>query len=221
MLIVIGFIVLFGVLAYLGHVQAKKRREALEQLALELGFRFSPEKDARLAAQFGFLENMDDGHRRYAFNVLSGAAQDGMPVRIFDYHYETYSRDSKGRSSTQHHYFSIFTLGLPQRFPELTIEREGFFSKIGQAIGFDDIDFESLEFSRRYKVKSRDKKFAYDFCNARMIDYLLQQPDQVLEVDGSTLSLTFRGKLAVEAIRPNFERLQRIRSLMPNFLFSL
>ena len=111
-------------------------------------------------------------------------------------------------------------MDLSQRFPELNIEREGFFSKIGQALGFDDIDFESLEFSKRYKVKSRDKKFAYDFCNAQMIDYLLRQRDLIIEVDGATLALTFRGKLAIERIRPNFERLQAIRSFMPNYLFN-
>lgn len=218
--ILVGFVALVAVLAYVGHLQAKRRREALQLLAAKWGFRFAPDKDFSLASRFGFLEHMDDGQRRYAFNVLSGSDADGMPVHIFDYHYETYTRDSKGRSRTTHHYFSIFTLGLPQHLPELTIEREGFFSKIGQALGFDDIDFESLEFSKRYQVKSQDKKFAYDFCNAQMIDYLLRQQDLNIEVDHSTLALTFRGKLAVEAIRPNFERLQQIRSLIPQYLFN-
>ena len=86
-------------------------------------------------------------------------------------------------------------------------------------MGFDDIDFESLEFSKRYKVKSHNKKFAYDFCNAQMIDYLLGQQDLIIEVDGNTLALTFKGKLAIEAIRPNLARLLRIRSLMPQYLF--
>jgi hypothetical protein len=162
---------------------------------------------------------MDDGHKRYVFNRLAGEV-DGQRANIFDYHYETYSTNSKGQRTTHHHYFSVFTLSLPDSFPELNIEREGFFSKIGQALGFDDIDFESVAFSKRYKVKSRDKKFAYDFCNARMIEYLLQQQDLIIEVDGNTLALTFKGKLAVEHIKPNFRRLQQIRSLMPNYLFN-
>lgn len=219
MLLCIGFIIFIGVVAYLSHLQAKKRREAFERLALDLGFRFYPQKDYSFAKRFGFLNHMDDGHKRYAFNRLSGEV-DGQQANIFDYHYETYSRDSKGNRRTNHHYFSIFTLSLPAAFPELNIEREGFFSKIGQALGFDDIDFESLEFSKRYKVKSRDKKFAYDFCNAQMIDYLLRQGDLIIEVDGNILAITFKGKLSVEAIRPNCERLQKIRSLMPDYLFN-
>lgn len=217
--IFLGFLLLVGVFAYLGYLQAKKRREALQMLGAQLGFRFYPRKDYDFARRFGFLEHMDDGHRRYAFNRLSGEIA-GQSVHIFDYHYETYSRDSKGRRTTHHHYFSIFTLRLPRAFPELNIEREGFLSKIGQAMGFDDIDFESLEFSKRYKVKSDDKKFAYDFCNAQMIDCLLQQRDLIIEVDGNTLALTFKGKLAVDAIRPNLDRLLKIRSLMPGYLFS-
>ncbi len=217
--IFVGFVILMGVLAYVGYLQAKKRREAFERLAQELGFRFSPDRDFSFASRYSFLDHMDDGHRRYAYNILSGTVE-GERANIFDYHYETYSHDSKGRRTTHHHYFSIFTLGLPANFPELNIEREGFFSKIGQALGFDDIDFESVEFSKRYQVKSRDKKFAYDFCNAQMIDFLLRQRDLIIEVDGDTLALTFRGRLSVEEIRPNFDRLLKIRSLMPNYLFN-
>jgi hypothetical protein len=208
-----------AVVAYVGYLQAKKRREALEQLSQALGLHFYPEKDYSFAQRYRFLDHMDDGHRRYAFNRLSGEIE-GQAVNLFDYHYETYSRDSKGHRSTHHHYFSIFTLSLPQHFPELNIEREGFFSKIGQALGFDDIDFESLEFSKRYQVKSADKKFAYDFCNAQMIDYLLGQHDLIIEVDANVLSLTFRGKSSIEAVRPNLDRLLHIRSLMPNYLFN-
>lgn len=216
--IFIGFIVLIGTVAYFGHLQAKKRREAFQLLAAQLGLRFYPQKDYSFARRFGFLEHMDDGHQRYVFNRISGQIE-GQEAHVFDYHYETYSRDSKGRRTTNHHYFSIFTLSLPASFPELHIEREGFFSKIAQAIGFDDIDFESLEFSKRYKVRSRDKKFAYDFCHAQMIDFLLRQEDLIIEVEGNTLALTFKGKLSVKAIRPNLERILKIRSLLPDYLF--
>jgi len=102
----------------------------------------------------------------------------------------------------------------------LVIKPEGIFAKIGQALGFDDIDFESVDFSKRYNVRSKDKKFAYDFCNAQMITYLLQQDKLVIEVDSSCLALTFKGKLAVAEISPNIERIQKIRALMPNYIFN-
>jgi hypothetical protein len=215
----LGVLFVIG-LAIFGYVQEKKRREALQAIAMQLGFSFSPDKDHACAQQYGFLNHMDDGSDRYAFNIMQGTAADGSSCSIFDYHYETYSTDSKGRRTTHHHYYSIFTLILPQSFPELEIKPEGLFSKLGQALGFDDIDFESMEFSKRYQVKSDDKKFAYDFCNARMIDYLLRQQDLIIEVESNVLALTFNNKLAVESIIPNHERLLQIRSLMPGYLFA-
>ncbi|MGE9291805.1 MAG: hypothetical protein ACQKBT_12475 [Puniceicoccales bacterium] len=108
---------------------------------------------------------------------------------------------------------------LPGAFPELRIYREGIFQKFAQMLGFDDIDFESVEFSKRYNVKSRDKKFAYDFCNARMIDYLLDEEDLNIEVEGAWLALTFSRKVKVENWEKNIARLGSIYALMPEYLF--
>ena len=213
-------VILVIALAIYGHIQEKKRREALEAAARQLGFSFSPDKDRAFASRYGFLNHMDDGSNRYAYNIMRGTASDGSPCSIFDYHYETYSTDSKGRRTTHHHYYSVFTLILPASFPELEIKPEGFFSKLGQALGFDDIDFESMEFSKRYQVKSGDKKFAYDVCNALMIDYLLNQPNLVIEIEHNVLAITFDDKLYPAAIHPNLDKLLKIRSLIPKYLFS-
>lgn len=219
-LIFAGFIAFAIIAAIYGYIQDKKRREAMQMIAQQLGFSFSTEKDHSFASQYGFLNELDSGSNRYAFNIMQGTARDGSPCSIFDYHYETHSTDSKGRRKTHHHYLSVFTLILPRQFPEIVIQPEGFFSKIAQAMGFDDIDFESVEFSKRYQVKSPDKKFAYDFCNAQMISYLLDQTDLIIEVEHNVLAISFKGKLAADLIIPNLERLLQIRSLMPNYLFS-
>jgi hypothetical protein len=115
--IFIVFILIAIGLAIFGYFQEKKRREALHAVAMQLGFSFSPENDHAFAEQYGFLNHMDDGSDRYAYNIMQGTAADGSPCSIFDYHYETYSTDSKGRRTTHHHYYSIFTLILPRSFP--------------------------------------------------------------------------------------------------------
>ena len=219
-LIIGGIIVIAIAAAIISHIQAKKRREALAALAQQLGFSFSPDKNRQIASKYGFLDHMDDGQNRYAYNILSGQSPDGSTCQIFDYHYETKSRDSDGKTKTHHHYRSIFVLTLPKQFPELNIKPEGFFSKIAQSIGFDDIDFESHKFSKRYEVKSKDKKFAYDFCNAQMIDYLLKQPNYIIEVDSNVLALTFKGKLNISQITPNYQSLLEIRTRIPEYLFA-
>ncbi len=208
----------FGAIAYFSWLQQKKRREALAALGAKLGLQFLPDKDKHSVRQFEFIDLLRKGSNRFVQNRLTGTL-DGYKVEAFDFHYETHSTDSKGRRSTRHHYGTCFLLMLPGAFPELRIYREGFFQKIAQAIGFDDIDFESAEFSKRYAVKSRDKKFAYDFCNARMIDYLLDEDDLNIEVEGAWLALCFARRVGPELWEKNLSRLGMILGLMPEYLF--
>ena len=217
--IIIGVIALVIIGVIIGQLQAKKRREAMGALATRLGLSFDPGKDRDMARRFGFLDKLRRGSNRYAFNILSGNYRD-HDITAFDYHYETHSTDSKGRRKTHHHHFSFFILSLPASFAELTIGPEGFFSKIAQAVGYDDIDFESHEFSRKFCVRSTDKKFAYDVCNARMIEYLLANTDLMIEIERNWLAVAFKRRLSPGQIEPNLERLIRVRSLLPDYLFS-
>ncbi|MHC4462493.1 MAG: hypothetical protein ACYS6W_10970 [Planctomycetota bacterium] len=213
-LIIVGFVAIMVVVVVIGYIAARKRREAMAGMAARLGLRFQPGKDRGMARQYRFLDKLRRGSNRYAFNILSGSYQEHEVV-LFDYHYKTGSG-----KNTHHHYFSFFILHLSTSFPELVIDKEGFFSKIAQAVGYDDIDFESHEFSRKFCVRSRDKKFAYDVCNARMIEYLLSNSDMSIEIEDDVLAISFRQRLAPEQIEPNLNRLITIRSLMPDYLFS-
>jgi len=201
-----------------GLYAGKKRRDEMTLLAERLELDFTHERNYKLADRFSFLDKLRQGANRYAYNIMSGMYKN-HDITAFDYHYETYSNDSKGRRQTHHHHFSFFTLTLPEFFPELTIAREGFFSKLAQAVGFDDIDFESHEFSKRFVVRSKDKKFAYDFCNARMIEYLLDHDDLSIEVDQNQLAIGFDRCLKVEEIEQHLTQLTEIRERMPDYLF--
>ncbi len=218
-LILVGFVTIAIVAAVFSYISARKRREAMLALAARLGLRFDPDKDWDMARRYDFLDKLRAGSNRYAFNTLVGTYQ-GHDVASFDYHYETHSTNSKGHRQTHHHYFSCFLLHVPASFPELVIAREGFLSKIAQAVGYDDIDFESHEFSRRFCVRSPNKKFAYDVCHARMMEYLLANDDLTMEIEGDVLAITFNSRLAPERIEPNLNRLVALRSLLPEYLFS-
>ncbi len=213
-LIVVSFIAIFIVAVIFGAISAKKRREAMIALATRLGLSYNPGKDRNISSRCSFIDKMQPGRNRYADNILSGRYQ-GYDVSAFDYHYTTGSG-----KHTHHHHLSFFILILPALFPELFIAKEDFFSKIGQALGYDDIDFESYEFSRKFCVRSKDKKFAYDVCNARMIEYLMGNDDLSVEIDNNILSICFNPKLKPEYIEPNLDRLVAIRTLLPDYLFS-
>jgi hypothetical protein len=56
--------------------------------------------------------------------------------------------------------------------------------------GFDDIDFESSEFSSRFIVKSADKRFAYDVIHPRMMEFLLEGDPPTVELERGPCCLT-------------------------------
>ena len=215
-LIFIGVVVVGAILAA---AAAKKRREAMARLAASLGLRFDPGRDHSADERYPFLGKLTQGSNRYAFNTLVGG-YGGHEIEVFDYHYETHSTDSKGNRRTHHHHFSFFILHLPGHVPELTVTREGIFSKIAQFVGYDDIDFESAEFSRKFCVRSPDKKFAYDICHGRMMEYLLANDDVSLEVEAHCLALFFPRRLSAEGIQFNLDRLVVLREMFPEYLWS-
>ena len=212
-LVIFVFIVIFVVVLVVSYISSLKRREAMAAVAARLGFHFAPGKNRDMARRYRFLDKLRRGSERYAFNIFSGTYQ-GHEALLFDYHYKTGSG-----KNTHHYYISFFILHLPVLLPELIIAPEGIFSKIAQAVGYDDIDFESHEFSRKFCVRSKDKKFAYDFCNAQMIEYLLSNPDLTIEVEHHVLAISFNRRLSPNNIEPNLERLLKLSSLMPNYLF--
>jgi hypothetical protein len=198
---------------------AKKRRQEMADLAARLGLTFNPERDYDLAEQFEFLSKLRQGDNRYAYNILRGDYR-GHTVLAFDYHFETHSTDSKGHRHTHHHHLSFFMMFLPRQVPELTIVREGLFSKIAQAFGYDDIDFESAEFSRKFCVRSKDRRFAYDVCHARFMEYLLANDDLSLEFENRVVAFGFDRQLAPADIERNLNRLLEVRELLPAYLFN-
>lgn len=212
-LIVVFFVVAIIVAVFSG-IAAQKRRQALSLVAQKLGLMYSPERDRYIDDRFQFLNTLRVGSNRYASNVMSGHYQN-HEIILFDYHYETGS----GKDRTSHHYSFFITEIENMHFPELLITKEHIFSKIGQALGFDDIDFESHEFSRKFCVRSKDKKFAYDFCNGQMIEYLLANTDLNIEVERNVIAISFNRRLNPENVERNLGRVVKLRSLMPNYLF--
>ena len=215
LLIFVFFVfVVFVIIA--SSLAAKRRRTAIAEAAFKLGLQFSAGNDYSFDERYPFLNKLCQGSSRYAFNIMHGSFLD-HPVIVFDYHYETHSRDSKGKRKTHHHYFSFFILNYDQNFPELIVGREGWLSKVAQFFGYEDIDFESAEFSRKFIVRSPDKKFAYDIFHSRMIEYMMHNPDLSIEIERGCLTLFFPRRLSAEQIPPYLERLVEIREMFPGY----
>jgi hypothetical protein len=169
-------IAVVGLVFYFSWKAEKQRREALAALAARLGWHFYPQRDRQHDDEYAHFEIFRRGHSRAAYNTLIGSVEiDGRayPAKMGDFIYKVTRHTGKG-SHTRTYRFCYLILHLPfAGVPDLLVRREGFFDKIAGAFGFDDIDFESAEFSRRFCVKSPDKKFAYDVIHPRMMEFLM------------------------------------------------
>lgn len=161
-----------------GSKKAKERVEALRAWAGRNGWSFDQGRDTAVDERYSHFSLFNNGHTRRAKNTIRGTLtinQRPHPFLTGDYSYVTTSTDSKGRTTNTTHNHSILLITTPYRdLPGLTIRREHFFDKIGSLIGFDDIDFEDAAFSKRFMVKSKDRRFAYDICTPRTIEYLME-----------------------------------------------
>lgn len=206
LLIVIGLAVGIAC-AMLAHKQTQARREAMANLASEMGFAFNPEKDADHDEQYAHFEIFRRGHSRSAYNTITGSIDparsggigggDGLPplpIKMGDFTYKITS--SNGKTTTTRTYnFSYLILHLPYAsVPDLLIRPEGMFDKLAGVFGFDDIDFESAEFSRRFCVKSPDKKFAYAVCDPRMMEFLMRGSPPTIDIEHSRCCLSDGGR---------------------------
>ena len=190
-----------------------------KEMADRLGLRFDPAQNYSFADDYGFLHHLAQGVNRHAFNVLSGRYRESE-VLAFDYHYETSGKGADHELSNSHRYLTAAMALMPAYFPELRIAPEGLLSKIADALGEEDIHFESAEFTRAFCVRSRDKRFAYDVCNARVIDYLLENRDLNIQIQNCTLALVSDAQWPAKQVEFNLERLVEIRSRLPEYLFT-
>ena len=189
------------------------------ELATRLGLRYSAAQNCVLADDYAFLPHLARGENRYAFNILSGSYRQSE-VLVFDYHYETQAKDPNSEDLKSHYFLTPILVLVPAYFPELRIAPEGTLAKMAETFGGEDIEFESAEFSRAFRVRSKDKRLAYDVCNAQVMEYLLENRDLDILIQNCTLALVSEAPLSAQQVGCNLERLVEFRLRLPDYLFT-
>jgi hypothetical protein len=196
----------------------QKRRDALTAVANSLGFRYSPDDPFDTLALPFALFGRGDGQG--VENVLWGIAGN-LTVRLCDFWYYDESTDSNGSRHRSYHRFSCATTSIDAYVPGITVGRENVLTRLGSALGFDDIEFESEEFNRAFRVKSGQRKFAYDMIDARMMAFLLDASSGcTFELVGSDL-LCASDRLRPADLPSLVRVLQDFHAHVPNVVWSL
>jgi hypothetical protein len=145
----------------------------------------------------------------------------GIECRLFDYWYYEESTDSKGNRSRTYYRFSCVMSPVDAACSHLTLAHENVFTRLGDHLGFRDIELESEEFNRAFTVRSPDRKFAVDFCDARMMEWLLGHGrDFGFEVVGDRLLASCKRLQPTELV-PLLGSMKGFRDQIPRVVFSL
>lgn len=136
-----------------------KRARDLGELAASMGLKFSPEGPGLDILENTGLEIFRLGRSRKAANSVQVQSRAGA-VNIFDYRFTT-----GGGKSSSTHAFTLALLDCPGcSIPVFELKPESLIYKIGEAIGFKDIDFPAFPvFSDKYRLTGPDEHSVHMF----------------------------------------------------------
>lgn len=220
---------IFGVIAVIAVVggifgwhMEKKRRQALLEWAIVGGWDFDPGKRRGQFSQR--LDICQRGHSRYsrynarrAFASTIPGLENDTIVELCEYHYAV-TRNSGKNSSTQHYYFTCGRLTPGIDLGHVVVRDEHWGDKFAGAIGFDDIDFEDPDFSKRFHVSAASRQDAYDLIDHNVMRYLRAHPGWTLEAHGHTLYVWQRGKVTPERYEAKVRYVMGLLSQIPRVM---
>lgn len=211
--LIVLIIAVFGCIIGLHLHGLAMRRKELAAYASANRLRFSPGKDGSFDDRFPEFRCLGRGRSRFARNIISGRI-DGLEIQAFDYQYTT-----GGGKNRKTHRFSALIAGSPVSLKPLLIRRENFFDKIGEFFGVDDIDFESAEFSKKFFVKSPDRRWAFDVIHPQMMEYLLEAPRFSIQFDTADIIVWRNSRFKVEDFDRARGLVRGMLDRLPDYLF--
>ena len=213
--------VLFGVgvvaVLAVGFVLERKRRERLLQFVLMRGWTYAGEDPSLVDRWPG--EPFGRGDRRRARNVLTGI-ESGRPFTAFDYSFQTHSTDSKGHRTTTTHNWTVVVVPMPGWLGGVQVVPESVLDRVAGAVGLmQDIDLESEDFNRRFRVSASSPKLASDILTPRTMEYLLAMDAEAWRTCGSDIVGIGQGRLDPAEVVRTCAVLGRVLDGVPSFVW--
>jgi len=189
--------------------QDRKRKRLLRAWARSHGFAMNEGRCDGWEREYPALKIFERGRHRHSSLHLAGEV-DGHRVHCLDYRFTTGS----GKNRRVHrHGLVIVSTGTPVL--PLRIRREHVFDRVGEFMGFDDIDFESAEFSRRFHVSGPDRKWAYDIIHPETMDYLMTTPSVAMEFGHGEIMVNRNGSLSGHGCQEDLAVARKLLELVP------
>lgn len=175
-------VLILGGIAYSMYA-AKKRREDMLETAEALGLTFFPDGDASLLNRLSQFKLFNQGRGKKMKNLIQGDSGE-VKIAIFDYQYTTGS----GKNSSTHLQSVVALQSDALICPDFSMRPEGMFDKIGSALGFQDIDFESHPtFSNSFVLQSSNEEAIRKYFQPSLLEFFESKPGISVEAQSGTM----------------------------------
>ena len=197
-----------GATVYFSVTAQKKRRAALQQVALMLGLSYTDKVPAETLAALGHLPLFRHGHSKSGRSLMEGKSGDAQ-VTLLDYQYTT----GGGKNSHTARQTVVIHRGAGGGLPEFTLTPEHWWDRVAQTFGYQDIDFEaSEEFSKRYLLRGSDEAAIRAAFGAEALAFFAQHPGWSVESCGGSLAVYRAGvRCKPEDVQPFLADVANVR----------
>ena len=214
----IFFVVVFAALAFIFYFYNKKkeqeRTEQLRSVAAQLAWKFAEESPLNMIAGIEQFTLFNQGHSKEIKNFMYGEAN-GVKAAVFDYVFVTGS----GKHRAVHHQSVTYLEPANLRVPYFSLRPEGFFTKIIQAFGYQDIDFgQRPEFSKQYLLRGQDEPAIRQAFNDRLLSFFESYHGTCVDGGGNQLFIFRAGhRFQPQEIQSQLALALNIFSLLPRY----
>lgn len=162
---------------------ARRRRQALEQLAESLGFTFTAKVGVQVLGRMPTFTLFQAGRNRQAENLLAGSTET-TDVMIFDWQYITGS----GKSSQTHVITVVAIRSAELKLPLWLCRPESVLDWMGLTFDGRDIDFEDQPiFSKKYHLHGNNEARLRRLFDSEVCGFFEQHPYSYAEASGQWL----------------------------------
>ena len=208
-------IIALGVLLFLyNRKKEKERTEQLRALAAQLRWSFADVAPMNMIAGLEHFTLFNQGHSKEIKNFMYGEAN-GVKAAVFDYVYVTGS----GKHRHVHQQSVTYLEPADLRVSFFSIRPEGFFTKIMQAFGYQDIDFgQRPEFSKQYLLRGPDEPSIRQAFNDRVLSFFESYSGTCADGGGNQLFVYRAGhRSPPQEIQAQLALALNIASLLPRY----
>jgi hypothetical protein len=201
-----------GALAAAGWVRHRRLRR-LQEWAASVGWTYLGGDRSLVRRWRG--RPFDIGDSKRVSELVAGTFA-GRPALSF--RFECTTGTGKNRSTLTYH---VVTTALPTWLPTLELMPENVATRLARALGFPDIELESEEFNRVWRVGAGDHRFAHAVLHPRLMERLLRPDARGMSwrIEGSDILSWSTGAPRTEAIAPRLQVLAAVVDAVPRFVW--